>query len=128
MKGQKLFVRRAAEDDSTNIAPMLDHSCDSSLLSGARLAWISKLAGSMVGAAWESPDSSPEHIVLRTVLVETPVRRLQIGRFMLAEIERIAAESGASRISIEPTIPEGFLRRTGYRPVHHRYEKDLVSE
>lgn len=125
MKGQKLFVRRAAPDDLTNVLNIDRDSCDGSLLDGARLGFVSKLAGRVVGAAWEAPISNPEHIVLRTILVDRSVRRLNIGRTMLREIERIIAESGALRLSIEPNLPRDFLLRSGFEALEDRYQKEL---
>ncbi|MBW3564105.1 MAG: GNAT family N-acetyltransferase [Acidobacteria bacterium] len=125
MKGQKLFVRRAAPDDLTNVLNIDRDSCDGSLLDGARLGFVSKLAGTVVGAAWEAPVSKPEHIVLRTILVDRSVRRLNIGRTMLREIERIIAESGALRLSIEPNLPKDFLLRSGFDALEDRYQKEL---
>lgn len=125
MKGQKLFVRRAAPDDLTNVVNLDRDSCDDSLLDGARLGFVSKLAGTVVGAAWEAPVSTPEHIVLRTLLVDRSVRRLNIGRTMLREIERIIAGSGALRLSIEPNLPKDFLLRCGFEALEDRYQKEL---
>lgn len=125
MKGQKLFVRRAAPDDLTNVANIGRDSCDDSILDRASLGFVSKLAGTVVGAAWEAPDSETEHIVLRTLLVDRSVRGLNIGRTMLREIERIASGAGARRISIEPTLPTDFLLRSGYEAIEDRYQKEL---
>ena len=102
-------------------------------LSGGRLAGAVRLShepeAGYAGAPWKTPDDYSKIFVIYTLAVHPDFYGRGVGRFMLAEAERIARESGGISIRLDAVagnIPaERLYRGAGYELIA---EKSLGYE
>ena len=87
---------------------------------GARLVLIATLAGDLAGTAQLDLDSMPSkrhHAEVSKVLVDPAFRRAGVGRALMREIERRAAEKGRWLLTLDTAgdAAEALYRSLGYR-------------
>lgn len=112
MKGQKLFVRLASTDDHEGIARF--HSEHLSAVPSGSSALVGKLVGRIVAHLTYTTEG--EIVVIEQILVARDLRRRRVGRFMIAELERLAG-AGVTLLRARQESPvSDFLRAIGFRP------------
>ncbi len=102
---------------------------------GARLVLIATLAGDLAGTAQLDLDSMPSkrhHAEVSKVLVDPGFRRAGVGRALMREIERRAAENGRWLLTLDTAgdAAEALYRSLGYRlagAIPH-YARDAFEE
>ena len=117
MKGQRLFVRPSTASDDAEIEAFFS----SQEVPGREVgksetveALIGKLVGEMV--AYLSFSRAGEAIRIESIFVARLLRRKWIGRFMIEELERIAAASQKVRLEVSADCEAvGFFRAIGFR-------------
>lgn len=120
MKGQRLLVRPAIENDNREIAALLSPEG----LPGADLWFVAKLVGRVVACA--ALDRRADAADVRLICVEPELRRKRIGLLFLRDVERQLAATGVRRLSIRNgVLPESFNRRAGYEPADGSFVKTL---
>ena len=111
MRGQKLFIRPIEASDSTAIAAFLGEETGSPVLPACGL--LGKLVGELVAVvAIHLTDNA---IQIDNVVVARDLRRKRIGRYMVDEVEQLAAKMDRDRLVVgEPAGAHEFFQRTGF--------------
>ena len=129
MRGQKLFVRPIESADSMAVRGFIElhgagqalpPSVGQTLLSVRTgksacptLGLLGKLVGELVAVV--EIHLTADAIQIDNVVVAQDLRRKRIGRFMLDEVEQLAAKMDRGRLIVgEPSEPHEFFRRTGF--------------
>ena len=87
---------------------------------GAKIVLVATLGGEVAGAAQLDLDSMPSkrhHAEVSKVLVDPAFRRAGVGRALMGEIERRAAEDGRWLLTLDTAgdAAEALYRSLGYR-------------
>lgn len=100
MKGQRLFVRPLEPGDREALEALHAAAGEPPFeILGSEEGLVGRLAGTTV--AWLAWRPEPAAMVITRIFVAADVRRLGIGRMLLAEAGAIAAAGGASELRVE---------------------------
>ena len=122
MKGQKLFVRPIESADSAAVGRFLEKE-DGYTASGL----LGKLVGDLVAVV--EIHLTADAIQIDNVVVARDLRCKRIGRFMLDEVEQLAAKMDRSRLIVgEPGDAAEFFRRTGFEREGARWIRYVRSQ
>lgn len=110
MRGQRLFVRPMEAADAESIRLFLETEGSGSATPTAAL--LGKLVGNLVAVL--AMEVTPESVLIRDLIVARDFRRKRIGRFMLDELDALAAKMDRSLLVFECGAPPGFLQRVGF--------------
>lgn len=114
MKGQRLFVRRAAGAAELDSLP-----CPAPPSVPYGIAWVGFLVGRVVAVATAVPDG--DVLVLTFLGVESELQRKRVGTVMLREIER---DGFPARLEVRNGIlPDAFLSANGYQQRGERFAR-----
>lgn len=113
MKGQTLFVRAVVPEDSASLGQFCEGNSEAlELRPGPAL--IGKLVGELV-AHLSYTVLDDERIRLDWLLVAAPMRRKQVGRGMITELEAVARTLGARTIELRRQCQaDEFFRKLGF--------------
>ncbi len=123
MKGQKLFVRRVVEKDEEALTRFYDHEDV-----GARPQCSSGFLGKLVGdtIAHVSTRDEDDARMIESIFVAARLRRKQVGRVIISEIEEASRAEGFRRLIVSQSCSEGaFFERIGFQKREGRWERDV---
>ena len=124
MRGQKLFVRPIESADAPAIGKFLESQ------GGGQdfpLGLLGKLVGELVAVV--EIHLIPDAIQIDNVVVARDLRRKRIGRFLLDEVEQLAAKMDRGRLIVgEPAQADEFFRRTGFEREGARWIRYVRSQ
>lgn len=123
MRGLRLFVRPIEPDDRDAIAAFLQQQTG---LPDAPPAYglLGKLLGDIVAVV--AMDLTAEALRVDHILVTRDLRKKQIGRVMMREVEQLAAKLDRRRVIVEQARGAGeFFRHVGFRSEGERWVKDV---
>ena len=139
MRGQKLFVRPIESADSEAVWKFLElHSGGQKILpvrtvEGAcppqdfSLGLVGKLVGELVAVV--EIHLTGDAIQIDNVIVAQDLRHKRIGRFMLDEVEQLAAKMDRGRLIVgDPAEAHEFFRRTGFEREGARWIRYVRSQ
>ena len=122
LKGQKLFVRPIESGDTVAVGRFLGKE-DGSTTSGL----LGKLVGELVAVV--EIHLTADAIQIDNVFVARDLRCKRIGRFMLDEVEQLAAKMDRSRLIVgEPAGAHEFFMRTGFQREGARWIRYVRSQ
>ena len=112
MRGQKLFIRPIEPADSEALGRFLAAEAGGSPHVPA-FGLLGKLVGELVAVV--EIQLTADAIQIDNVVVARDLRWKRIGRFMLDEVEQLAAKMDRGRLIVgEPAGAQEFFRRTGF--------------
>jgi ribosomal protein S18 acetylase RimI-like enzyme len=112
MRGLKLFVRAIDAGDSEAVREFLTANGDDHAVPACGL--LGKLLGRVV-AVMAIDLGEPAGVRIERLLVASELRRKQIGRIMMNELEELAAKMERDWLIIDPSAgAQEFLRRVGF--------------
>ena len=124
MRGQKLFVRPIESADSEAVGKFLESHGGGTV---PACGLLGKLVGELVAVV--EIHLTPDAIQIDNVVVARDLRRKRIGRFMLGEVERLAAKMDRGRLIVgEPVEAGEFFRRTGFEREGARWIRYVRSQ
>jgi ribosomal protein S18 acetylase RimI-like enzyme len=135
MRGQKLFVRPIESGDAVAVRGFIElHGVGQALLpvrtgrsACPTLGLLGKLVGELVAVV--EIHLTPDAIQIDNVVVARDLRRKRIGRFMLDEVEQLAAKMDRGRLIVgEPAEADEFFRRTGFEREGARWIRYVRSQ
>lgn len=111
MRGQVLFTRPIEPADHDALASFLEsHSAGTPV---PETGLIGKLVGNLVALA--GTQITPDSVRLTHIVVKPDLRRKQVARLMLNDLEQLAANIGRRWIVVSSSPgTEEFLRRVGF--------------
>lgn len=122
LKGQKLFVRPIESADKVAVSRFLGRE-DGYTASGL----LGKLVGDLVAVV--EIHLTADAIQIDNVVVARDLRCKRIGRFMLDEVEQLAAKMDRSRLIVgEPAGAHEFFMRTGFQREGARWIRYVRSQ
>jgi len=111
MRGQKLFTRPIDSSDLEDVQRFLGSQERAAAVPACGL--LGKLVGELVAVAGMS--ITADAIEIDGIVVARELRRKQIGRVMVDEIERIAAKMDRARLVVNDAADaDEFFRRVGF--------------
>jgi N-acetylglutamate synthase-like GNAT family acetyltransferase len=75
-------------------------------------ALLGKLVGELVAVL--AMEFTADSVTIRDLVVAHDLRRKRIGRFMIEELQALAAKMDRVSLVVGCEAPAGFLRRTGF--------------
>jgi ribosomal protein S18 acetylase RimI-like enzyme len=112
MRGLKLFVRAIEAGDSEAVREFLTANGDDHAVPACGL--LGKLLGRVV-AVMAIDLGEPAGIRIEGLIVASELRRKQIGRIMMNELEELAAKMERDWLIMDPSAgAHEFLRRVGF--------------
>jgi len=134
MRGQKLFIRPIESADTVAVGRFLAAENGEQVLpvrTGeiARPPWglVGKLVGELVAVV--EIHLTADAIQIDNVMVARDLRRKRIGRFMLDEVEQLAAKMDRGRLIVGETAEaQEFFRRTGFEREGARWIRYVRSQ
>ena len=112
MRGLKLYVRAIEAGDSEAVREFLTANGDDHAVPACGL--LGKLLGRVV-AVMEIDLGEPAGVRIERLLVSSELRRKQIGRIMMNELEEFAAKMERDWLIMDPDAGvHEFLRRVGF--------------
>lgn len=124
MRGQKLFTRPIEPSDFDEIRRFLQAQTGSENVPACGL--LGKLVGELVAVVAMS--ITPDAIQIDDIVVAKPLRRKRIGRFMLDEVEQIAAKIDRGRLVVNDTAgATKFFSRVGFEREGARWIRQVRS-
>lgn len=113
MKGQRLFVRPTTPADSVELGEFYSNE-ESPRPAIDQPGLVGKVVGEIVAHVSFTQDSAA--IRITSIYVARLLRRKRVGRFMVSEIERLAAGGGIDRIEADSRCEMAdFFRAIGFR-------------
>ena len=141
MRGQKLFVRPIESADSEAVGKFLElhggrqatlpvrtgEIAGTGRIACPPLGLLGKLVGELVAVV--EIHLTPDAIQIDNVVVARDLRRKRIGRFLLDEVEQLAAKMDRGRLIVgEPAEADEFFRRTGFEREGARWIRYVRSQ
>lgn len=125
MKGQKLFVRVASDNDQPSISRLYDEDGRSPVR--GKLEVVGRLVGDVVAHA--SIDFRTAAVAeITSVLVAAPLRKKRVGTVLLREIETLLEERTVNQLLVRRTNTSAdlFFKRNGFREEGEFLTRDLL--
>ena len=124
MRGQKLFTRPIEAADSAGIERFLHAETGVEAVPACGL--LGKLLGELVAVIGFS--ITGDAIEIDTIVVAAALRRKRIARFMLGEVESIAAKMDRRRLVVNDAAgADEFFRRVGFEREGARWIREVRS-
>ena len=123
MKGQKLFVRRVVEKDEEALIRFYERE-DVDARPQCSSGFLGKLVGDTI--AHVSTRDEDDTMLIESIFVAARMRRKQVGRVIISEIEEASCGEGFRRLIVSQSCSaEGFFERIGFQKKVGRWEKDV---
>ncbi len=97
-------------DDAAAVQEFLRRESPNSRMPDSAL--LGKLVGDLVAVV--AIDLTEESVGIRDIVVAHHVRKKRIGRFMIDELDALAAKMDRDRIVMQCDVPGEFLERVGF--------------